>query len=300
MIEDFNEKCESFMYIYMYELEKELKLCQDELKKVSYHADEANTDRPLKEYLKEFVLNKFNRLNSCISDNRMEFSNEFSINHRGIILSYLEFGDIYIEKVYLPDELTAELRKEIAMSKTSVYTNPDLLFQLTNGAETKYVSIELKSTKNNSIPGSSIQQVNPKEWVIFVKHTKNSVDIVTGQYINSINSKLQFPDRSPRPQVAFDELKEWNDKNRYQVGSKTIYNIEARDEEAKYELLNDWQNHLANRWMEIIFTNVSKINEPWFNNNLRKFILKFIDKYDTLTVSERQAFRSMIEKLIKE
>mgnify|MGYP003330257066 CR=1 FL=1 len=41
-----------------------------------------------------------------------------------------------------------------------------------------YEKIELKSTKDNAIPGSSVQQINPDEWVIFVKHTRFS--IITG------------------------------------------------------------------------------------------------------------------------
>lgn len=77
-----------------------------------------------------------------------------------------------------------------------------------------FETIELKSTKQDSIPGSSIQQILPDEWVIFIKHTAKDVDVVTGKYRHSINSKMQFPDRSPRPQVSFKKLKNWNDNFR--------------------------------------------------------------------------------------
>ena len=42
---------EPFMHIYMCELEMYLKSHADELLKISFQLDEANTDRPLKEYL---------------------------------------------------------------------------------------------------------------------------------------------------------------------------------------------------------------------------------------------------------
>jgi len=248
----------------MYELEKLLKNNIDELKMVSFHADEANTDRPLKEFMKKFIKDRFNR----IHPDKLNKHLILTLDGNELILPYIEFKDIYIKNVFLPNELTAELKKYIVMSKSSVYTNPDLFFELTNGVDINYISIELKSTKNNSIPGSSIQQVNPNEWVIFVKHIRDSIDIVTGKYIHSINSRLQFPDRSPRPQVAFNELKNWNDTNRYEVNSQVSYTINSTDEKIKHALLNDWQNYLADRWVEVLFTNGVKTNEPWFNNKI--------------------------------
>lgn len=46
---------QDFMQVYMYELEKYLELHKEELKQVSFQSDEANTDRPLKEYLKSLI-----------------------------------------------------------------------------------------------------------------------------------------------------------------------------------------------------------------------------------------------------
>lgn len=45
-------KINDFMYIYMYNLEKFLLSKKETLDTISYQSDEANTDRPLKEYLK--------------------------------------------------------------------------------------------------------------------------------------------------------------------------------------------------------------------------------------------------------
>lgn len=280
----------------MYELEKVLKNNIKELKSISFHADEANLDKSLKEFMKKFIESKFNR----IPLNTLQKTMEIIKDDKKILLRYEDFKDIYIEKVYLPKELTEKLKQHISISKNSVYTNPDLYFEITDATNKYYTSIELKSTKNNSIPGSSIQQVIPNEWVIFIKHSETNIDVVTGKYIHSINSKLQFPDRSPRPQVAFNELKNWNNVNRYETDSKVIYSTNSNDEKTKYQLLNNWQNYLANRWIEVLFKDSIKKNEPWFNNNLRVFILKFIDKYEALSNNEKEDYKKMIQKLIKE
>jgi len=73
-----------------------------------------------------------------------------------------------IKKVYLPNELGKELKKQISASKSSVYTSPDLYLEIHDGQDVYYQSLELKSTKNNKIPGSSVQQVSPFEWVISI------------------------------------------------------------------------------------------------------------------------------------
>jgi hypothetical protein len=44
------DKIQNFMQVYMYELEIFLYTKKDELKEVSFQSDEANTDRPLKEF----------------------------------------------------------------------------------------------------------------------------------------------------------------------------------------------------------------------------------------------------------
>lgn len=172
--------------------------------------------------------------------------------------------------------------------------------KITDGLDIVYETVELKSTKQNSIPGSSIQQILPDEWVIFIKHTSNSIKVVTGQYIHAINSKMQFPDRSPRPQVSIEELKEWNHQNRI-IQNDCISYIADDSDVVKYDLIMDWQDVLSKRWIEVLFEHTSvKTNEPWFNNNLRKFIIRFLDKYDKLNDSEKQSLKTQIQSLIQE
>lgn len=174
-----------------------------------------------------------------------------------------------------------------------------MCFVITDGTSFFYETIELKSTKQDSIPGSSVQQIIPNEWVIFIKHTPNSIDVVTGKYINSVNSKMQFPDRSPRPQVSFKELKNWNKTHRALTENTLSYLIDEESNE-KFELISDWQKVLSDRWIEMLFeSNKVKRNEPWFNNNMRKFIISFLSKYESLSSDEQIAFKTKINNLIQ-
>ena len=281
-----------FMYVYMYELEQFLSTKKSELKEVSFQSDEANTDRPFKEFLKKVIEEEFQTipLDSLIESISVNDSNHQNIHN---------LKDFKISRVLLPDELTEELREKIKESKDSVYTNPDLCFEIENIDGTIYETVELKSTKTNDIPGSSIQQVVPNEWVIFIKHTDKDIEITTGQYLHSINSKMQFPDRSPRPQVSFKELKEWNINFRNFEEGRLIYNNDQNDN-CKSQLLDDWQKVLTDRWIDMLFNATStRKNEPWFNNNMRKFILDFLERYEEMSSEEKLNFKTRVKDLIK-
>lgn len=200
----------------------------------------------------------------------------------------------------LPEDITEEIKKIVSTTKNAVYTNPDMCLEIFMDGKIVYETIELKSTKQDSIPGSSIQQVLPDEWVIFIKHTTNNIDITTGQYIHAINSKMQFPDRSPRPQVSFKEMQNWNQTNRVLEYAKLLYKKDE-EESIKYDLISDWQGVLSDRWIDMLFNATStKNNEPWFNNNMRKFIVAFLEKYETLSGEEKEILVSRIKSLIKD
>ena len=290
----FQGQTKQFMYSYMFELEFFLKSIKDELKKITFQSDEANTDRPLKEFLKLVIENRFNKpSHSQIKTLTLTDS----INN--LEIECQTYSTLYISHVYLPDELTNEIKSIVSKEKGSaVYTNPDMCFEITDGTNITYETVELKSTKNDSIPGSSIQQILPEEWVIFIKHTTTDISIATGQYIHAINSKMQFPDRSPRPQVSFSEVENWNHTNRRLLEYSLLYE-KASDEQMKYELINDWQTYLSNRWIDVIFSSTTKNNEPWFNNNLRKFVVSFLDKYESLSTEEQTSLKEKIKSLIQ-
>lgn len=280
-----------FMCIYMYKLEENLMCHKDDLIKVSFQSDEANTDRPLKEYLKKHIEESFSSI--------PEDTGITSLCFEGVTFTdMLTIKQIRVNRVLLPEDISDELKKAIKLSKTSVYTNPDLYLELKLGNELSYESIELKSTKNDSIPGSSIQQIVPEEWVIFIKHTEKNISISTGQYIHAINSKMQFPDRSPRPQVSFKAMSTWN-KDKRILKSNALYYEKDDDDNNKRALISDWQDVLSQRWIDILFNSTSvKTKEPWFNNNMRKFILSFLTKYESLTNAEKMEFKKRVESLI--
>lgn len=283
---------QEFMQIYMYELEKYLETKKEEMKQVSFQSDEANTDRPLKEFLKRTIESSFYSIPQTTEISSVQFE--------GTVGTDMEtLKTIKIKKVLLPEDITDEIREIVKASKNAVYTNPDICLQIIYNSQVYYETIELKSTKQDSIPGSSIQQILPNEWVIFIKHSNNKIEIATGQYIHAINSKMQFPDRSPRPQVSFKEMVSWNQTNRILKYASLIYKNDA-EEQIKYKLIKDWQNVLSERWIDMLFnTTTMKSNDPWFNNNMRKFILSFLERYESLSETEKVAFKEKIRMLIR-
>ena len=110
---------------------------------------------------------------------------------------------------------------------------------------------------------------------------------------------MQFPDRSPRPQVSFKELKEWNNNFRNFEEGRLIYNTDQNDN-SKSQLLDDWQKVLTDRWIDMLFnTTITRKNDPWFNNNMRKFILDFLEKYEEMSSEEKLNFKTRVKDLIK-
>lgn len=280
-----------FMHFYMLELEVFLNSQKKNLLTVSFQSDEANTDRPLKEYLKSAIENELNMLPSNPIVSKLFIDEQ---TH-----SIEEYRDYKISRVILPDEIDEILKQKIKESKSASYTNPDICLEIKGNSSTFYQTVELKSTKNDSITGSSIQQIIPDEWVIFVRHTLKDIEVVTGQYINSINSKMQFPDRSPRPQVSFKELLSWNSLHRTIENSKLIYTLDDSLTN-KLALLDDWQGVLSKRWIDILLNSEKvKKSEPWFNNNIRKFILDFLEIYDAYNEEEKALIKSKIQSMIK-
>lgn len=280
-----------FMYLYMYELELWLNEHSDEVLKISFQSDEANTDRPLKEFLKKSIEQNCNSLSKLKNINLISIKGK----HHNISSSV---RNTVINSVLLPP-ISDNIKRILKDRKKSVYTEPDICLVILMNNTPQYVTIELKSTKNDAIPGSSIQQIDPNEWVVFIKHNNKKVDITTGQYFQAINAKMQFPDRSPRPQVSFKELCSWN-RNCRNITENNIVYSSTGDESEKHALLTDWQGVLANRWTKIVMnTGKIKKSEPWFNNNLRKFILEFLDEYDKMSPQSQKDYKDFLKNVIK-
>ncbi len=289
------DRLQAFLIIYFYKIETSLNKNSSGLERVKFQSEEANTDEYLKVFFKEFLL----------KHNKIE---EFDIlrlvvntNSQACSISSDELNDFFIRNVFLPDELSIEQKRDIAKSKDSIYTNPDLFLEISNGTSLFYQSLELKSTKTNNIPGSSIQQVSPFEWVIFVKRNKGSVKVTTGFYLHSITDKLPFPDRSPRPVISFNTLFDWNQKHRLLNNNTLLINNNTVEDKVKLNLLKDWQDVLTEQWMEIILLDKSHKKEKWFNNSLRLFTIKLLKKYETLSEDKKmQLFQKLKSQLDNE
>lgn len=283
----------SFLIVYFYKIENELNNTKNGLETIKFQSEEANTDEFLKRYFQDFLT-----IHNNVKDIKLK-KLAVKIDSEEHIIDIEKLKSYRISNVLLPEHLTNEQKKEITASKKSVYTSPDLYLEITDGTNIYFESVELKSTKDNNIPGSSVQQVSPFEWVIFVKRDNEKVLVTTGFYINSITEKLPFPDRSPRPQIGFKTLSDWNKKYRKVENEVlTIENITEINND-KIKLLTDWQDYLASEWLEIIKSEQGRNNEKWFNNAIRKFALKFLEFSETLTESEKENLKTNLTKLIK-
>ncbi len=272
------ERLTYFLQLYFYELEILLKQQKEEIAKIKFQSEEANTDEFFKIFIKKLIKKHKNIKKSSISKILI------TKNKRNFTIKTDLFNEFTIKNVYLPNDLTPKLKKEISSINNSVYTNPDLLLKISGYNETLYESIELKSTKNNTIPGSSVQQVNPYEWVIFLRRQNN--EIITGQYINSITEKLPFPDRSPRPMISFKTLAEWNKLNRVSKEDNLVLNTNSISDKKKLALLKNWQAYLTDEWLAIIKQKEKQKSEKWFNNALRMFAVKLLNYSKDLKENE--------------
>ncbi|MFK7949084.1 MAG: hypothetical protein AB8G11_15955 [Saprospiraceae bacterium] len=283
---------QSFLTVYFHKIETLLNENPSGLENVKFQSEEANTDEYIKKFFQEYLATHNNITDSTLNQLVIK------IDGKSHFIDIEQLKEYQIVAVLLPENLNEQQKKEIAKGKNSVYTNPDLYLKITDGSNFFFESVELKSTKNNKIPGSSVQQVSPFEWVIFIKRAKE-IQVTTGFYINSITEKLPFPDRSPRPQIGFKTLVNWNKKHR--KVHKTILEINNVTEitNAKIELLDDWQDFLASEWLEIILKNERKKTEKWFNNAIRKFAVKLLEHYDKIDSKERVKMLNNLKELIK-
>lgn len=281
-----NDNLVFFMNAFMFELEELLNNNLDYFDDVQFQFDEANTDQQIKIKIKNFVLNNFKSIESVtqIKSNGKE--------------TYISRDDYRILNIKVPSELDDEDKQYIREMRSAVYTNPDLLFFVTDGNDTYRISVEVKSTKNDKIPGSSIQQIDINDWVIFLKHNdKHILEFVTGKYIDSISGTMQFPDRSPRPQVSYNILKRWNNEYRnYENGILSFKDDTNKTD--KIQLIDDWQVLLSKRWLKVLKQNRKKSGEPWFNNNIRKFSLLLLQYYDSLSDAEKTSYVEFIKENI--
>lgn len=65
--------------------------------------------------------------------------------------------------------------------------------------------------------------------------------------------------------------------------------VENDDErEEREQLFIDWQNVLSDRWISVLKSDLKEKKEPWFNNNLRKFVVKLLEEYDQINSEKKK------------
>ena len=159
----------SFLIVYFYKIENELNTTKNGLETIKFQSEEANTDEFLKRYFQDFLL-KHNDL-SGVKLTKLSVK----IDKEEHTINIEDLKRYKISNVFLPEHLNTEQKKEISTLKKSVYTSPDLYLEITDGINIYFESVELKSTKDNNIPGSSVQQISPFECVIFIKRDNEKV-----------------------------------------------------------------------------------------------------------------------------
>lgn len=284
---------EGFLIIYFYLLEKNLNEEPCGLQEIRVQSEEANTDEFLKHFFQNYI-----KKNNSIKNTTIKKVSILNDNDESVI-EVSQLLDIEITDVFLPDQLSPEQKAEITSQKKSVYTNPDLYLEISFKGKAVYRPVELKSTKDNKIPGSSVQQVSPHEWVIFVKRDTLKPIVSTGLYLYAITEKIQFPDRSPRPEVGFKALAEWNDRFRKEESNTLTIENNSDICITKLKLLEDWQDYLADSWLIIIQSKILFSKEKWFNTAIRKFAIKLLLYFESLSEFEKDELKERLNTSIK-
>lgn len=287
-----NDEIEYYIYLYFYKLQNKLNLLEtrSELLKLNLHEDEANTDKPLKEFLKKFILSNNKEIQKSIVNK--------SLNISDLDSTYSFQNNIRISNILLPDEIPTRIINKLK-DQNRVYTKPDLLIQLIDDNDKNYyIPLELKTTKTDVIPGSGVQQIDDDQWVIFIKISKsksaNEVKTIIGKYIWAINEKMQFPDRSPRPSISFKVISNWVASN-IQDDDK-ILSIKSHPEliDKKKRVIYDWHSILVDRWLSEI--QKPKQSKGWFNSVIREYTKKLLEFYKASSKDEKEKLLKNLNK----
>lgn len=285
----------AFLQLYLNVLASDQRLVSA-LSSVTYHLDEANSDKEAKKVIQSYMLG------NPTLPNHPAMNLQVRIGSSTVHFDHFRLSQVRVANVYLPDQLTAAMKTMIKSSKNNtVYTSPDLYIELTCNGSSYFTEIELKSTKANRIPGSSVQQINPYGWVVFIRQNSTKpLQITTGLYVNSITETMQFPDRSPRPEVAFDTLRTWNTHNLISANDGYTLFYDESEIAAKELQISDWKQSLVSEWIAIIFDkNLSlKPRTPWFTEAITMFSNQLIESYERCSELEKQEFRRNISSIL--
>lgn len=120
--------------------------------------------------------------------------------------------------------------------------------------------------------------------------------------MNSITEKIQFPDRSPRPQVSFKTLKNWNKKNFISKNNSLIFKITQSEWDNKNQLIRNWKITLVEQWLKVVLDKNLTLTSrsPWFNETLIMYTDKLLAHYEQLSKIDKEKLRDKLKSLLKD
>jgi len=239
----------------------------DEFKNLKLMEDELNIDKYIKKQTIKILKNDFDELNIFLND-----------------------YNIKLKKLLTKDQYFNKRNKRYEEENISKFC--DLVLVYKENGFNKEDELEIKKTNKNIIPGSSIKQIKADKALLFFKYTKGNVELQVGYYFQSVEERIPFPDRSPRPNVSFNSLKE---TNKELMDSETsLEDVKSRTEDI---FKDNWMEQLVSNWMDDVKSKF--IKKSWFFITIRMFALRFINYYENLSEIERKKLKEELRNNAK-
>lgn len=207
----------------------------EELANLQYQNGRANLDLPLQKFIKNVIIqNKYYKVDG--------------------------YDDWKVINIYTENEYTDNIKNQVEN-----YNNPDMIFEVHLGGDKKYEKLELKTSKDICIKGSSLSNIDNYEQTIFIYRGKDGIDIATGEYYKAITDMVpRITDRQPRLYLSFSKLKKaMNEDIEIPVNNNYIYDAIAD------KTIN-----------ELIKTPVGEYD--WYSKYNAQLLCKFLNLYENL------------------
>lgn len=201
---------ETYLHCYMYKFKNHINSFDDykkEIAELKFKIGESNLDLDLRNYLAQEI----KKFHTTFKENK---TMKVWYNGTEHTLTEEEIGKISVEKVIAPTETTDLVKYEkgkcqLLKPNARRYVNVDILMILKRDKFNAYVPIEVKSvtsrykekSKKYTITGSSLNQIIPNGWLIFVKHPQDSKNF--GEVEVAI-SKYGLAMKEVKPVVKFN------------------------------------------------------------------------------------------------
>lgn len=231
-------------------------------KEVKLTEDELNIDKYLKKLIQKTIKKDLSVINLSLK--------QYNIEIKKILTKSQYFNSIVKNK-----------------KNISKYCDLVLIY-VQNGIKKEY-ELEIKKTNKNKIPGSSIQQISPEKTVIFFKYFKDTVEIEIGYYFQLVEDHIPFPDRSPRPLISFNALKESNQKL-----DNGLITTDELIESSQSIFEDNWIDNMSSSWIDNFKNRIKK--NSWFHIAMKKFTLKMLNYYNTLNEKEKEEYLEYLKK----